>query len=228
MRRTCPGCSPRGSTAGPTTAILDAYEAERQPITEQVSHFAMDHAPSMIKAARARCRRRSRTTGAGGRGARAPRSAAGVRAQRPAVLLRRAELRLLLRRLADHRLRRRAAAGLHDGRRSRRRPCPAAARRTSGSPTAARSTTRWARTTRCCASIRGRGGRSDRRGEQRALSAPPSSTSRRREPHALCPQACTRAARSAYRLARRRPAGRSAGTDRPSARRADRIGRAGR
>ena len=31
-------------------AMLDAYEAERQPITEQVSHFAMDHAQKMIKA----------------------------------------------------------------------------------------------------------------------------------------------------------------------------------
>jgi 2-polyprenyl-6-methoxyphenol hydroxylase-like FAD-dependent oxidoreductase len=31
-------------------AILDAYEAERQPITEQVSRFAMDHAQKMIKA----------------------------------------------------------------------------------------------------------------------------------------------------------------------------------
>lgn len=34
-------------------AILDAYEAERQPITEQVSHFAMDHAQKMMKARRA-------------------------------------------------------------------------------------------------------------------------------------------------------------------------------
>ncbi|MEP6790046.1 MAG: FAD-dependent oxidoreductase [Ramlibacter sp.] len=33
--------------------ILDAYEAERQPITEQVSRFAMDHAQKMIKARRA-------------------------------------------------------------------------------------------------------------------------------------------------------------------------------
>lgn len=33
-------------------AILDAYEAERQPITEQVSHFAMEHAARMIKARR--------------------------------------------------------------------------------------------------------------------------------------------------------------------------------
>ena len=31
-------------------AMLDAYEAERQPITEQVSRFAMDHAAKMIKA----------------------------------------------------------------------------------------------------------------------------------------------------------------------------------
>ncbi len=33
--------------------MLDAYEAERQPITEQVSQFAMDHAQKMIKARRA-------------------------------------------------------------------------------------------------------------------------------------------------------------------------------
>jgi 2-polyprenyl-6-methoxyphenol hydroxylase-like FAD-dependent oxidoreductase len=33
--------------------ILDAYEAERQPITQQVSHFAMDHAQKMISARRA-------------------------------------------------------------------------------------------------------------------------------------------------------------------------------
>jgi 2-polyprenyl-6-methoxyphenol hydroxylase-like FAD-dependent oxidoreductase len=34
-------------------AMLDAYEAERQPITEQVSRFAMDHAQKMIRARRA-------------------------------------------------------------------------------------------------------------------------------------------------------------------------------
>ena len=33
--------------------MLDAYEAERQPITEQVSQFAMDHAQKMIRARRA-------------------------------------------------------------------------------------------------------------------------------------------------------------------------------
>lgn len=31
-------------------SILDAYQAERQPITAQVSHFAMDHAAKMIRA----------------------------------------------------------------------------------------------------------------------------------------------------------------------------------
>ena len=33
--------------------ILDAYEAERHPITEQVSHFVMNHAQKMIKARKA-------------------------------------------------------------------------------------------------------------------------------------------------------------------------------
>ncbi|SED83954.1 2-polyprenyl-6-methoxyphenol hydroxylase [Rhizobiales bacterium GAS188] len=32
-----------------TAAILDAYVSERQPITEQVSHFAMNHAHAMAK-----------------------------------------------------------------------------------------------------------------------------------------------------------------------------------
>jgi 2-polyprenyl-6-methoxyphenol hydroxylase-like FAD-dependent oxidoreductase len=34
-------------------AVLDAYERERQPITEQVSQFAMNHAQAMIRARRA-------------------------------------------------------------------------------------------------------------------------------------------------------------------------------
>ena len=37
--------------AGP--ALLDAYEAERQPITEQVSHFAMNHALAVMSQRRA-------------------------------------------------------------------------------------------------------------------------------------------------------------------------------
>ena len=32
-----------------TPGILDAYARERQPITEQVSHFAMNHAHAMAK-----------------------------------------------------------------------------------------------------------------------------------------------------------------------------------
>ena len=36
-----------------SAALLDAYEAERQPITEQVSHFAMDHALAVMGQRRA-------------------------------------------------------------------------------------------------------------------------------------------------------------------------------
>ncbi|XUM21130.1 FAD-dependent oxidoreductase [Bradyrhizobium oligotrophicum S58] len=36
-----------------TPALLDAYEAERQPITEQVSHFAMNHALAVMSQRRA-------------------------------------------------------------------------------------------------------------------------------------------------------------------------------
>ncbi|MEO8057682.1 MAG: FAD-dependent oxidoreductase [Burkholderiales bacterium] len=41
-------CAHLHGWAGP--AVLDAYERERQPITEQVSQFAMNHAQAMIKA----------------------------------------------------------------------------------------------------------------------------------------------------------------------------------
>ena len=44
-------------------AILDAYEAERLPITEQVSRFAMDHAQAMFEAAPRRAGERSRSRG---------------------------------------------------------------------------------------------------------------------------------------------------------------------
>ena len=49
-----PRLAARGAprTAGPTDGILDAYEAERLPITEQVSHFAMDHAHADDRSAR--------------------------------------------------------------------------------------------------------------------------------------------------------------------------------
>lgn len=83
-------------------AILDAYEAERQPITEQVSRFAMDHAMKMMAQRGAVSVEieddTPRPRGAGGAGE------GGLRSQRSAILLCRIELRLLLRRFADHRL----------------------------------------------------------------------------------------------------------------------------
>jgi 2-polyprenyl-6-methoxyphenol hydroxylase-like FAD-dependent oxidoreductase len=93
--------------------MLDAYEAERQPITLQVSHFAMDHAAKMIKA-RSAVPANIEALDEDGAAARAFRRR-GLRAQRAAVLLRRAQLRLLLRRFADHRGRRRNAPAVHDG-----------------------------------------------------------------------------------------------------------------
>ena len=99
-RRGEPRLAARGApaAAGRGAAILDAYEAERLPITEQVSHFAMDHAHRDGQAAPRACRPRSRTPAPEGE-RRAPRvGRGGLRPQRAAVLLRRAELRLLLRR----------------------------------------------------------------------------------------------------------------------------------
>ena len=95
--------------------FLDAYEAERQPITDQVSRLAigkvMENA-AVLGAARAR---HPRGTGRGRRrGARRARREA-ARDQQVAVRPRRAQLRLLLRSLADHRLRRPGRAALRHG-----------------------------------------------------------------------------------------------------------------
>ena len=79
-------------------AILDAYAAERQPITEQVSQFAMDHAQKMIKA-RGAVPAKIEAPGRRARRLRAHRPGF-VRAKRRPVLLRRAQLRLLLSLLA--------------------------------------------------------------------------------------------------------------------------------
>jgi hypothetical protein len=50
-RRDEPVVAPASHLAGwADPAILDAYEIERLPITDQVSRFAMDHAQQMIKA----------------------------------------------------------------------------------------------------------------------------------------------------------------------------------
>jgi 2-polyprenyl-6-methoxyphenol hydroxylase-like FAD-dependent oxidoreductase len=83
-------------------AILDAYEAERLPITDQVSRFAMS-------ACRGRNPRRGAVpdaiedAGPEGR-ARVPKSARSLRHQCPAICLRGPQLRHLLRPLPDHRL----------------------------------------------------------------------------------------------------------------------------
>ena len=94
---------------GRSKAMLDAYEAERLPITEQVSHFAMNHSHSMARQRQTVPDEIEATGTRRRRGARRARQGR-LRAQRAAVLLRRSELRLLLRGVADHRLRRRGAA----------------------------------------------------------------------------------------------------------------------
>ena len=147
-------CWPRTSMAGPRAAILDAYEAERRPITEQVSQFAMDHAEREIAAAR-RSAGRNRGAGAGGR--RGPRAETG-RQLRASTCSSTAAAGLnfgyyyaaspIIAYDGE------SAAGLLDVGNSRPRRFPAAARRTSGLPRRARSTTCWAANTRCCASIR--------------------------------------------------------------------------
>ena len=83
--------------------LLDAYERERQPITEQVSKFAMEMAlnnmrqrkgtPPEIELRRTGRRRRARARRQG-----------RLRSQRASILLRRTEFRLLLCAVADHRL----------------------------------------------------------------------------------------------------------------------------
>ena len=85
-------------------AILAAHEAERRPITEQVSHYAMGTARWRWRASAPRCRRRSRTPGPDGDAARGGVGRAVVALNTPQYLLRRTEFRLVLRRLADHRL----------------------------------------------------------------------------------------------------------------------------
>ena len=133
----------RAAGLGASPRMLDAYQAERQPITEQVSHFACNMSQEDLAAA-PRDSAEIERDDAGGEATRAQHRQGGLRSLHAAVMLRRPELRLLLRRLADHRLRRRGAAGLFDGHSSHRRRCRAAARRISGCATAARSTTRWA------------------------------------------------------------------------------------
>ena len=98
--------------AGP--ALLDAYEIERRPITDQVSRHAMNLATSMGNALRPRPRHDRGARPRGRRCSRAHRPR-GCRDHGPGHVLRRAQLRLLLRGLADRRLRRRGRARLHHG-----------------------------------------------------------------------------------------------------------------
>ena len=85
------------------SGILDAYEAERWPITSQVSRFAMSHAEAEI-------RRRGSVPDeieeAGPEGARVRQRGrpSHLRDQCAAICLRRTQLRHLLRSFADHRL----------------------------------------------------------------------------------------------------------------------------
>ena len=95
-------------------ALLDAYQAERQPITDQVSRFAFTMA-KQISQQRREISADIERDDAVGEATRAPDRSGGLRSLRSAAVLRRSEFRLLLRRFAGDRLRRRGAAGLFDG-----------------------------------------------------------------------------------------------------------------
>ena len=82
-------------------AILNAHEAERLPITEQVSHFAMDHAHKMARQ-RMAVPANIEEPGPEGDRARADARRGCLQAERPSILLRRAQFRLLLRQVPDH------------------------------------------------------------------------------------------------------------------------------
>ena len=113
-------------------SILDAYEAERRPITEQVSRFAMSHAEREIEAAGRRADR-YRGRGPEGERIRAEIGQLCCRHQRAPVLLRRVEFRRLLRRARrSSRMMARRTRPTRC-RASRRRRCRAAARRMCGS-----------------------------------------------------------------------------------------------
>ena len=134
-------------------AILDAYEAERWPITSQVSRFAMSHAEAEIRrrgavpdeiedagtGRRARARGRSGVWPTRSTSSNMP---APASTSAPITIARRSSPMM--------------APSIRPTRwtSTRRRPCRAAARRICGARTAARSTTRWGRSSRCCGSIR--------------------------------------------------------------------------
>ena len=95
-------------------ALLDAYQAERQPITDQVSHFAFNMSKEISQQRREISADIERDDEVG----EATRARIGKEAYDLYVQQQCCgglELRLFLRRLADHRLRRRGASGLFDG-----------------------------------------------------------------------------------------------------------------
>ena len=130
--------------------ILDAYEAERWPITSQVSRFAMSHAEQRSRGvARYRLRSRGRSDGERAR----PKSG-GVCYQINVQQYCCGGLNFgtYYERVADNRLRRCSASGLfHDG----YTPSTVPGCRTPhcGSPMAGLCMTRWGRNTHCCGSI---------------------------------------------------------------------------
>ena len=84
-------------------SILDAYEAERWPITSQVSRFAMSHAEAEIRR-RGAVPLEIEDATAGRRARAAGNRTAHLRHQCSAICLCRSQLRQLLRSIADHRL----------------------------------------------------------------------------------------------------------------------------
>ena len=97
-----------------TPAILDAYEAERRPITEQVSQFAKDMASKNIEHRR---ETPSEIELPGLVAMPCARASARKPTTQPSInLLRGAELRLFLRSFADHRIRWPPAASIHHAR----------------------------------------------------------------------------------------------------------------
>ena len=82
-------------------AMLDAYEAERQPITEQVSHFAMNIALDVIKQ-RSAVPAEIELAGPDGRGRARAHWPGSAHDRLPTAMRERPQFRVLLRSFADY------------------------------------------------------------------------------------------------------------------------------
>ena len=198
-------------------SALDAYEIERLPITEQVSRFAMDHAQQMIKA-RGAVPPRIEEASAEGDAIRAEEGAKSYALNVQQFCCAGPQLRLLLRALAAHRLRRRSAARLLDGRLHAldRARLPRAAFLPRRRPLAVRRV-------RCrlhAAALRRRRRRAAAARRRRGVRNADAAAGARGRGRAGTVSACARALprRPAHRLARRCAAGRCSGTRRAAAR----------